>query len=93
MSTHGAGDASRAVQFLIEEVFDLPSRGGLLVSGKVLAGRISAGERLQDAVTGATATVLALEFPTPASRAANTITLVVERTDPTSVVVGRILTT
>jgi hypothetical protein len=80
-------------QFLIEEVFDLPSRGGLLVTGKVLAGRISAGETLLDAVTGARATVLGLEFPTPANREADTVTLVVERTDPTPVAVGRVLTT
>lgn len=80
-------------QFLIEEVFDLPSRGGLLVTGEVLAGRISGGETLRDAVTGVTATVLGVEFGTPKSLAENRVTLVVERTQPTPVAVGRILTT
>ena len=80
-------------QFLIEEVFDLPMREGLLVPGKVLAGRISVGETLRDAATGATATVLAVEFETPKSRAAGRTTLVVERTSPTPAAAGRVLTT
>ncbi len=84
---------SETAQFLIEEIVDLPSRGGLVVTGKVLAGRISAGETLRDAVTGATAAVLGLEFETPKDRAANRTSLVVERTSPTPVAVGRILTT
>ena len=84
---------SETAQFLIEEVTDLRSRGGLLVSGKVLAGQISTGETLRDAVTGATARVLGVEFETPQDRTLNRITLVVERTDPTPVAVGRILVT
>lgn len=84
---------SQAAQFLIEEVWDIPTRGGLLASGKLLAGRISAGATLRDAVTGVTAAVLGVEFETPADRELDRTTLVVERTDPTPVVVGRVLTT
>lgn len=84
---------SEKAQFLIEEVVDLPSRGGLLVTGKVLAGQISRGERLLDAVTGATAEVLGVEFETPRSRELNLTTLVVERVTPTPVAVGRVLVT
>ena len=84
---------AESAQFLIEEVIDLRSRGGLLVSGKVLAGQISMGETLRDSASGVTAKVLGMEFETPADRAANRTTLVVERTDPTPVAVGRVLTT
>ncbi|WP_203833049.1 hypothetical protein [Actinoplanes regularis] len=80
-------------QFLIEEITDLASRGGLLVSGKVLAGVITTGETLRDAVTGESAKVLGVEFETPRSRRMGWVTLVVERTNPTPVFVGRILVT
>jgi hypothetical protein len=55
--------------------------------------RISAGETLQDALTGARSTVLGLEFATPVNLEADTITLVVERTDPSPVAIGRVRTT
>ena len=84
---------SETAQFLVEEVFDLPSRGGLLVTGQVLAGRIATGETLQDAVTVTAAQVLGVEFHAPANRPENTVTLVIARTDPTPVAIGRVLIT
>jgi hypothetical protein len=84
---------TEAAQFLIEEVADLTGRGGLLVTGRVLSGRIARGDILRDATTSVAATVLGVEFETPRTRALNLTTLVVERTDPTPVSVGRILVT
>jgi len=79
-------------QFLVEEVFDLPKRGGLLVTGRVLAGRIAPGETLRDAVTGTAAEVLGVESHASANRPENAVTLVFARTDPTPVAIGRFLT-
>ena len=89
----GGGEMAEAALFLIEEVFDVRSRGGLLVSGKVLAGEVSAGETLRDAVTGEGVRVLGVEFETPKDRELGRTTLVVERTSPTPVAIGRVLTT
>jgi hypothetical protein len=76
------------VRFSVEEVFDLPARGGLLALGTVLEGVISEGMVLQDEATGARTTVLGVEFHAPPGRS----TLVLERTDPSPVADGRVLT-
>jgi hypothetical protein len=76
------------VRFSIEKVFDLPARGGLLALGTVLEDVIPTGMVLQDETTGARTTVLGLEFHSPPGRT----TLVLERTDPSPVIEGRVLT-
>lgn len=81
------------VRFSVEMVFDLPQRGGLLASGKVLEGEVSPGTVLWDEATGARTTVLGVEFETPADRRNGRTTLLLERTVPTPAVQGRVLTT
>jgi hypothetical protein len=81
------------VRFSVEMVFDLPHRGGLLASGKVLDGEISAGMTLWDETTGARARVLGVEFESPADRRFGRTTLLIERTPATPVVEGRVLST
>jgi len=80
------------VRFSIETVFDLPHRGGLLASGTLLEGEITRGAVLRDEATGMRTTVLGVEFETPADRRTGRTTLLLERTVPTPVVVGRVLT-
>jgi len=63
-----------------------------LASGRVLSGVISKGTVLRDETSGAQTTVLAVEFLTPADREAGRRTLLLERTTPSPVVEGRVLT-
>lgn len=80
------------VRFSVEKVFDLPQRGGLLALGTVLEGEIAKGTVLQDATTGARTTVLGIELLTPPGPGSDRKTLVLERTAPSPVVEGRVLT-
>ena len=80
------------VRFSIETVFDLPQRSGLLASGKVTEGVISAGMVLREESTGLPVRVLGVEFESPADRRTGRITLLLEREPRSPVARGRTLT-
>lgn len=52
-------------RFVIDQIFDLPSRAGLLVSGTLASGEIVAGTQLIDIASGKPILVLAVELATP----------------------------
>ena len=76
--------------FSVSSVADLRSRGGLLATGTVLDGVIAAGAVLSDEA-GHAVEVLGVEFMTPRNRAEGTVTLVLQRTEPSPVVAGAVL--
>lgn len=76
---------STTARFWIEEVFDIPSRGGLLAVGKVLEGEIVQGMTLQDEQTRQQVRVIGLEFLTPRDLATGGTTLLLERSQPSPV--------
>lgn len=68
--------------FLVSEVWDLPTRDGLMVSGKTVMGKLSSGMVLRDEA-GHSARVLSLEFLSPRDKALGEVTIMLERTTPT----------
>src|SRR5690606_31865787 len=88
----GAGSMTSRASFSVEQVFDIPQRAGLLALGRVLHGVISKGMVLHDEATGARTTVLGIELIHPPETEPGRMTLLLERTEPTPVVQGRVLT-
>ena len=80
------------IRFLIEKVFDLPQRSGLLVSGRLTDGVVSAGMVLREEGTGLPVRVLGVEFESRTDRRSRTVTLLVERGPTSPVAQGRTLT-
>jgi len=78
------------IRFLIEKVYDLPHRT-LLISGIPLHGVMEPEMVLGDG-TGATAKVLGIEFQSPTDRKLGLVTLAMERSTPSPVAVGTVLT-
>ena len=78
------------IRFLIEKVYDLPHRT-LLISGIPLRGVMEPEMVLGDG-TGATAKVLGIDFQSPTDRRLGLVTLAVERSTPSPVAVGTVLT-
>lgn len=76
--------SSAQTTFLVTEVWDLPSRGGLMVSGKTLTGKVRSGMTLRNDA-GHTTQVLSLEFLSPRDIANGEVTIMVARTDPSPV--------
>ncbi|HEX3784180.1 MAG TPA: hypothetical protein VHX38_31365 [Pseudonocardiaceae bacterium] len=70
--------------FLVAEVWDLPSRDGLMVSGTTLEGKIRSGMTLRGDA-GQPVRVLSLEFLSPRDIALGQVTVMVERTNPSPV--------
>ena len=82
-----------AIEFRINEVFDIPARGGLVVVGVAGPGEFVGRPALYDASTGRPVHVLGVDHPTPrTSRTGETI-LVVDRADRDYAVAGRLWTT
>jgi hypothetical protein len=50
------------VDFRVTDVFDVQSRGGLLVAGRLVAGEVAGGTDLRNEATGEAVHVLAVEF-------------------------------
>lgn len=86
-----APPAPAATQFLVTRVWDLPDRDGLVTSGKKLAGKLKQGIVLSDEA-GRTTRVLALEFLSPRDIATGEVTILLERTRPSPVRPGALLT-
>ncbi|HEX5120528.1 MAG TPA: hypothetical protein VFW65_35565 [Pseudonocardiaceae bacterium] len=83
--------APTETSFLVTDVWDLPSRDGLLTSGKTLTGKIRTGMTLRDDA-GHQTSVLALEFLSPRDIANGEVTVMLERTDPSPVRLNAVLT-
>lgn len=78
------------VDFLVTDVFDVKSRGGLLVAGRLVAGDVAGGTDLRNEATGETVHVLAVDLHGNAE--ADRFTLVVDRNRAGHVQAGSRLT-
>jgi hypothetical protein len=81
-----------AVQFLVNEVFDIPTRGGLIAVGSTRNGDFIGIPRLRDDASGQPIHVLGVDHPTPRTRRTGETILVVDRADAEHVTVGRLWT-
>ncbi|MGX6608601.1 hypothetical protein ACWKSP_41805 [Micromonosporaceae bacterium Da 78-11] len=81
-----------AVQFLVDEVFDIPTRGGLIAVGSTRNGDFLGIPLLRDAASGRPIHVLGVDHPTPRTRRTGETILVVDRADAEHVAVGRLWT-
>lgn len=81
-----------AVQFYLNEVFDIPGRGGLLAVGSTRNGEFIGIPRLRDDATGQPVHVLGVDHPTPRTQRTGETILVVDRADSAYVTVGRLWT-
>jgi hypothetical protein len=71
--------------FTITQVWDLPSREPLLVTGLLVSGDINQGAVLRNTTTGAEITVLGLEFH---AHRGKEYTLIIDRRDAENVQIG-----
>jgi hypothetical protein len=76
--------------FRVSEVRDHAYRRGLLVSGKMLSGKIERGMMLRDAA-GLRTRVIQLEFLSPRDVELGEVTFLVERTSPSPAQVDAVL--
>jgi hypothetical protein len=82
-----------AIQFLVNEVFDIPTRGGLIAVGSTRGGEFIGIPRLRDEASGRPIHVLGVDHPTPRTRRTGETILVVDRADADYVTVGRLWST
>ena len=82
-----------AVQFIVNEVFDIPSRGGLIAVGSTRNGDFIGIPRLRDEASGQPIHVLGVDHPTPRTQRTGETILVVDRADADYVTVGRLWST
>lgn len=73
------------VDFTVTQVWDLPSREPLLVTGTLASGEINQGTVLRNTTTGAEITVKGLEFH---AHRGNEYTLIIDRRDAQNVQIG-----
>ena len=81
-----------AIQFHVNEVFDIPTRGGLIAVGSTRNGDFIGIPRLRDDASGQTIHVLGVDHPTPRTQRTGETILVVDRADADYVQVGRLWT-
>lgn len=79
------------IRFEIEQVFDLPSRGGLIAAGRLLTGSVTAGLTLSDQTTGETARVIGIEMLPPPPDRPDQVAIIIDRRDAAAVRTGRTL--
>jgi hypothetical protein len=82
-----------AIQFLVNEVFDIPTRGGLIAVGSTHGGEFIGIPRLHDNASGQRIHVLGVDHPTPRTQRTGETILVVDRADADYVTVGRLWST
>ena len=81
-----------AIRFQVNEVFDIPSRGGLIAVGSTRNGEFIGIPRLRDDATGQPVHVLGVDHPTPRTLRTGETILVIDRADAACVTVGRLWT-
>jgi hypothetical protein len=81
------------IQFHVTEVFDIPTRGGLVAVGATQPGEFVGLPRFYDEATGHPITILGVDHPTPRTQRTGETILVVDRADRAYVEVGRRWTT
>ncbi|MGA5301096.1 hypothetical protein ACPCHT_14275 [Nucisporomicrobium flavum] len=81
-----------AVQFRVNEVFDIPTRGGLIAVCSTDNGEIIGVPRLRDHSSGQPVHVLGVDRPTPRTLRTGETILVIDRADAEYVQVGRLWT-
>ncbi len=81
-----------AVQFLVNEVFDIAARGGLVAVGTTQNGEFIGIPSIRDDASGHPIRVLGIDHPTPRTRRTGETILVVDRADAEYVRPGRIWT-
>ena len=79
-----------AVQFVVNEVFDIPARGGLIAVGSTANGEFVGVPRLRDDASGHFVHVLGVDHPTPRTQRTGETILVVDRADAAYVTPGRL---
>jgi hypothetical protein len=77
------------MQFHVNEIFDIPTRGGLIVVGSTDNGDFVGVPRLRDSVSGQPVHVLGVDHPTPRTMRTGETILVVDRSDAEFAEVGR----
>jgi hypothetical protein len=80
------------MRFRVNEVFDIPARGGLVAVGSTRNGDFIGIPRLRDDVSGQTIHVLGVDHPTPRTQRTGETILVVDRADAEYVKAGRLWT-
>jgi hypothetical protein len=81
-----------AVRFQVNEVFDIPTRGGLIAVGSTRNGEFIGIPRLRDEASGQRIHILGIDNPTPRTQRTGETILVVDRADARYVTVGRVWT-
>ena len=81
-----------AVQFRVNEVFDIAARGGLLAVGSTPNGELIGIPELRDEATGHPIRILGVDHPTPRTQRTGETILVVDRADADYVQPGRLWT-
>ncbi|GLY01584.1 hypothetical protein [Actinoplanes sp. NBRC 101535] len=81
------------VEFRVNEVFDIPARGGLIVVGETRGGEFTGIPLLHDATSGKPIRILAVDHPTPRTRRTGETILVVDRADAPQARTGQVWTT
>jgi hypothetical protein len=81
-----------ATQFRVNEVFDIPTLGGLIAVGSTQGGEFVGIPRLCDEVSRQPIHVLGVEHPTPRTLRTGETILVVDRADAEYTTIGRLWT-
>jgi hypothetical protein len=81
-----------ATQFRVNEVFDIPTRGGLIAVGSTQGSEFVGIPRLRDEISSQPIDVLGVEHPTPRTLRTGETILVVDRADAEYTTIGRLWT-
>jgi hypothetical protein len=81
-----------AVQFLVNEVFDIAARSGLVAVGTTRNGEFVGIPTLRDDTTGHPIHVLGVDHPSPRTQVTGETILLVDRADAEYVRPGRLWT-
>jgi hypothetical protein len=82
-----------ATEFQINEVFDIPTRGGVIVVGHARPGELIGIPHLCDEGTRPPITILGVDHPTPRTTGTGETILVVDQAAAEYAEIGRIWTT
>ena len=77
------------VRFRVDECFDIPRRGGLVVLGAVFGPELPGMPDFVDEQTGTRLRLLGIDFPTPRTRRTGQVVFVLDRQDAAYACTGR----